>query len=160
MKNLNINVKYLNISALAIGLAFSVGAMAGNMSKEQYKFLENNLGAEYTAAKAGCNSLAGNANDICAAQATGRMNVAKAELEASYKPSVKTRYDARAASADADYSVAMEKCDNAAGNAKEVCVTKAKTAKNDEIAAAIVQIRTSKPDAMANEKPADAETTR
>lgn len=86
--------------ALAVGLAFSLGGMADSMSKAQYQFLEKNLGTEYSAAEAGCDSLA--------------------------------------------------------GNAKEVCVTKAKTAKTHELAAAIVQIRASTPDAMANEQAAEA----
>lgn len=151
-------MKHLNIRAiaLAVGLAFSIGAMADNMSKEQYKFLEKNIAAEYKAAKAGCDSLAGNAHDICVAQAKGKMNVAKAELEASYKPSAKTRYDARVAKADADYSVAIEKCDDKAGNAKDVCVKEAKAVKVHQLANAKAQMETSKANAVANEKSADA----
>lgn len=151
MKNLKISA-----IALAIGFAFSVGAMAESMSKEQYKSLEKNLEAEYKVAKAGCDSLAGNANDICVAEAKGKKNIAKAELEANYKPSVKTRYDARVAKADADYSVAIEKCDDKAGNDKDVCVKEAKAAKVHEKADAKAQMKTSKANAVANEKSADA----
>ena len=93
MKNFNFSALAL---ALVICLAFGVDAMDKSMSKEQYKSLEK-LEAEYKVDKAGCNSFAGNANDICVAEAKGKMNIAKAELEAKYKPSAKTRYDARVA---------------------------------------------------------------
>src|SRR5437867_6563051 len=94
MKDLNLSAIAL---ALVIGLAFSVDAMDKSMSKEQYKSLEKNLEAKYKVDKAGCNSFAGNAKDICIAEAKGKMNIAKAELEAKYKPSAKSRHDARVA---------------------------------------------------------------
>ncbi len=151
-------MKHLKINAivLAIGLAFSVGAMAESMSREQYKSLEKDLEAEYKSAKAQCKSLAGNANDICIAEAKGRKNVAQAELEANYKPSVKAHYNARVAKADADYSVAIEKCDDKAGNNKDVCVKEAKAARVHEKADAKAQMKTSKANAVANEKSDDA----
>ena len=42
------------------------------------------------------------------------------------KPSIKTRYKARVAKADADYSVAIEKCGVLAGDAKGMCLKEAK----------------------------------
>lgn len=143
--------------ALAVGLAFSVGAMAAEMSKKQYQFLEGNIETEYKAGKAGCDSLAGNANDICIAQAKGRMSVAKAELEASYQPSIKARYEARLANADADYAVAVEYCDDKAGNVKDVCVQQAKALKVSQSAEAEAEMKTAKAKAAANEKAVDAQ---
>ena len=90
MENLNLSALAL---ALVIGLAFSVDAMDKGMSKEQYKSHEKSIEAEYKADKARCDSLAGNANDICVAEAKGKMNIAKAELGAKYKPSAKSRYE-------------------------------------------------------------------
>ncbi len=58
----------------------------------------------------------------------GAEKVAKAELDARYKPSDKAAYKAREAKADADYEVAKEKCDDLSGNAKDVCVKDAKAA--------------------------------
>ncbi len=151
MKNFNISV-----ITLAVGLAFSVGAMAENMSKDQYKSLEKNIDAEYKAAKAECDSLAGNANDICVKEAKGKKNVAEAELKANYRPSVKARYNAHVTKADADYSVAIEKCDDMAGNAKDICVKEAKAAKVHAKADAKDQMKTTKANAVANEESADA----
>ncbi len=131
--------------AMAIGLAFSAGAMAQTMSKEQYKSAKDGIAAEHKAAKAACGSLAGNARDICKAEAAGNERVAKAELEASYKPSVDASYKLRLARAAAVHSVAKEKCDDLAGNVKNVCVKEAKAA---EVAA--------KADAKTQMKSADA----
>lgn len=140
---------------MAIALAFSAGAMAENMSKDQYASMKDGIVAQYKTAKSACGSFSANARDICMAQANGNENVAKAELEARYKPSVEATYDVRTARADAAYAIAREKCDDLAGNAKDVCV---KTAKADEVAAkadAGAQMKIS----IANEKAAGAAST-
>lgn len=149
----------ISVITLAMGLIFSVGAMAEGMSKEQYKSFEKNIEAEYKVSKAGCDSLSGNANDICVAEAKGKQSVAKANLEASYKPSVKTRYNAATAKADADYSVAIEKCDDKGGNDKDICVKEAKAGKVHGMADAKAQMKTSAAGIVANEKSADANAT-
>lgn len=149
----------ISVIALTMGLAFSVGAMAESMSKQQYKSFEKNIDAEYKASKAGCDSLAGNANDICVAEAKGKQNVAKADLEASYKPSVKTRYNAATAKADADYSVAIEKCDDKGGNDKDVCVKEAKAGKVHGMADAKAQMKAAEAGIVAHEKSVDANAT-
>jgi hypothetical protein len=147
MKNPNISAV-----ALAIGLAFSASAMAEHMSKTEYESLEKNIDAEYRSSKAECDSLAGNANDICMADAKGKKSVAKADLEDAYKPTIKTRYKARVAKADADYSGAIERCDDKAGNDKDVCVKEAKAARVHGQAGAEAQMKTRKADAVAIEK--------
>ena len=151
MRNFNISV-----IVLAIGLAFSAGAMAESMTKNQYKSDVKSIESEYKVDKAGCDSFARNAKDICVAEAKGKQSVAKADLEANYKPSIKTRYDARVAKAKADYSVAIEKCDDKAGNDKDVCVKEAKATKVHQIADAKAQMKTSKANTVANEESADA----
>jgi len=98
-----LNVKVI---VLAVSLAFSAGAMAQGMSKQDYKAGKEKIEAEYKSAKAGCASLAGNPNDICVAEAQGKEKIAKAELFATYKPTRKSHYQARLAKADADYAVA------------------------------------------------------
>ena len=149
----------ISVITLAMGLTFSVGAMAEGMSKEQYKSFEKNIEAEYKVSKAGCDSLSGNANDICVAEAKGKQSVAKADLEASYKPSVKARYKAAIAKADADYSVAIEKCDDKGGNDKDVCVKEAKAEKVHGMADAKAQMKTAEAGIVAHEKSVDANAT-
>lgn len=151
MKKLNINM-----ITLAVGLAFSAGAMAQSMSKDDYKAAKDQIAAEYKSAKAGCASLSANRGDICVAEAKGQEKVARAELEASYKPGPKTRYQVRIAQADADYAVAKERCDDLAGNPKDVCMKEAKAARTSAIADAKVQMKTSDANTTANAKSADA----
>ena len=152
MKNFNISA-----IALALGLAFSAGAMAEGMTKNQYKSHVKSIESEYKVDKAGCDSFAGNAKDICVAEAKGKQSVAKAELEANYKPSAKARYNAHVAKADADYSVAIEKCDDKAGNEKDVCVKEAKSAKVHQIADAKTQMKSKKANTEAKETSGDAQ---
>ena len=116
----------LSAVAIAIGLALGTGAMAQTMSKENYKVGKGAIAAEYKSAKLACKAVSGNARDICKAEAGGREKVARAELEAKYRPSRDTGYKVRVARADADYAVAREKCDDLAGNVKDVCVKEAR----------------------------------
>jgi hypothetical protein len=97
-----VNKININAIAIAIGLAFSAGAMPQTVSKDEYKSAKDGIAAEYKSAKAACGSLAGNAKNICQAEASGKEKVAKAELEAKYKPSVDASYKVRVARADAD----------------------------------------------------------
>jgi membrane-associated HD superfamily phosphohydrolase len=142
--------------ALASSLVFSAGAIADTLTKPQYKAQEKTIAAQYKKAKAECDSLAGNAKDICVAGAKGDKSVAEADLEARYKPGVKTHYEARVAKADAAYSVAIQQCDEKTGNNKDVCAKEADAAKIHEISDAKAQMKTSKADADAIEKSSDA----
>ncbi len=150
----------LNFAAIAaaIALAFSAGAMAASMSKDQYKAGKASIVIDYKSASAGCDAFSANAKDICMAEAKGRENVAKAELEAGYKPANKTRYNVSIARAEADYSVAIEKCDNTAGNIKDVCVKEAKAAQIAAKADAKAQLKTADANQVANAKTAKART--
>lgn len=139
---------YIGAIAVAFGLAFSAGAMAQSLSKDEYKTGKDGISAEYKSARANCNSFAGNAKGRCKAEATGNEKIAMAELEFRYKPTDKTRYEARVARAEAGYSVAKAKCEDKAGNVKDVCLKEGKAA---EIAAAA--------DAKAQMKISDANRT-
>jgi hypothetical protein len=139
--------KILTMTALAAA-ALALGASAAGLSKAEYQASKDRIAAEYKTAKAGCDSMPANAKDVCLAQARGGEKVALADLAAQYQPTVKSRYDARISHADADYSVAKEKCDDQAGNAKDVCVKEAQ-----------VKRTAAKADAKASMKTADAKAT-
>ena len=151
-------MKTLNIKAIAIALslACSAGAMAQGLSKADYQAGKDRIAVEYKTARGACNSFSGNANDICAAEAKGQQNVALAELEASYKPSAKAKYKVRVATAEADYAAAKEKCDDLAGNPKDVCVKQAKATQIAAKADAKAQLKTTAANSTASEKGADA----
>ena len=118
----------LNITAIAAALAFAFGngAMAAQgMSKDEYQAANDKIAANYKSAKARCDSLTANAKDVCVAEAKGKENVAKAELEARNKPSDKARSAVSIAKAEAAYAVARQKCDDKTGNDKTACVKEA-----------------------------------
>lgn len=96
------------------------------MSKETYNSAKASADAQYKIDKDACSSMSGNANDVCVADAKGKESVAKAEAEAAYERTPKAREAARVAHVQASYDVAVEKCDDLAGNVKDVCVTEAK----------------------------------
>lgn len=106
-------------------LSFSV-AQAAPLSKAEYKADKTRISADYKADKAACAALAANAKDICVQEAKAKETVARAELEYSYsgKPADQTKV--LVAKAKSAYAVAKEKCDDQAGNAKDVCVKEAK----------------------------------
>ena len=85
------------------------------MTKEGYAQAKKDADAQYKIDKDACSSLRGNANDICMAEAKGKEDVAKAEAEAAYENTPKTREGARIAHAQADYNVTIERCDDLAG---------------------------------------------
>jgi hypothetical protein len=116
------------------GLGFA-GASAAQMnspmtapiSKASYTQAVKDADAQYKIDNGACASLSGNAKDICVAEAKGKASVAKAEAEATYKHTPKARENARIAHAQANYNVAIEKCDDLASNRKDVCVKEAKS---------------------------------
>ena len=126
----------INAIAIAIGLAFSAGATAQDMSKADYKSGKDGIAAEYKSAKAACASMSGSRRDgsrgkirrqICEAEATGKKEVATAELEARHSPSDQNRHAVNTAKAKADYAVAKKRCEEA-DHVKQVCLEEAKAA--------------------------------
>jgi len=100
--------------------------MTTPMSKASYTQAVKDADAQYKIDKDACSSLPGNTKDICVAEAKGKASVAKADAEAAYRHTPKARENARIAHAQANYNVAIEKCDDLAGNRKDVCVKEAK----------------------------------
>jgi hypothetical protein len=119
----------LTAIAASVGVAFAACAAAETMSKTHYNASKEAIESEYKSASAACEPLKANARDICMAEAKGKERVARAELAAAYKPTATSHYTVRMAHAEADYSVAREKCDDQQGNAKDVCVKEAKAAR-------------------------------
>src|ERR1700693_5600857 len=95
------------------------------ITKDAYDLAVKNADAQYKMDKDACSSRSGNAKDVCLADANGKEKVAKADAEAAYKNTPKVREDARVTRAEATYNVAKEKCDELAGNPKDVCVKEA-----------------------------------
>lgn len=137
---------------LAIGLAFSAGAMAQSMTDSSYRSAKDRIEAEYKSEKAKCDALSDNAKDICVADAKGKEKVGKAELTARYRNTPKNHYDVHEAKAEATYEVAKEKCDDLNGNDKDVCMKEAKAAQTRAKADAEARMKVSKADKKAGKE--------
>jgi hypothetical protein len=120
--------------AISIGLAFSAGVSAHEMSKVQYKSAKRGIATEYKSAAAACIALWGSVRDggrekirreICQAEAKGERRVAKAELEARYSPSNHTRHKVNVARAKAGHLIARKRC-NEADQVLKFCLQQAK----------------------------------
>ena len=109
---------------VAMSCIFAGNAMA--LTKAEYQTQKNQISADYKVNRDKCGALKDNAKDICVSEAKGVEKIAKAELEAQYKPTAKNNQKVALVKADAVYDTAKEKCDDLAGNAKDVCVKDAK----------------------------------
>jgi hypothetical protein len=108
-------------------LAFTcAGAMAAPMTKDEYKAAKKKLIAEYTVERQKCGSRYGNALALCVAHAHGERDVAIGELEAQYKPSARTNYNAAIARSKSAYTIARDECNEQSGApAKKACIKEA-----------------------------------
>jgi hypothetical protein len=83
--------------------------------------------ADYMVAKVACDTKAGQEKDVCVKQAQATQVKLVADAKAN-KTSVDARVDAREDTRDAQYKVALAKCDAMSATEKDSCVTSAKSA--------------------------------
>ncbi len=81
--------------------------------------------ANYDVAKAKCDAKTGNDKDVCVKEAKATETKATVDAKATEKVAA-IREDAREDKMNAEYKVAIEKCDSLSGPAKDACVAKAK----------------------------------
>ena len=151
-KHFNLKASLLVASVLALPLAQAAG-----MPKADYSAAKSRISAEYKADKTACAVQAGNAKDICVEQAKAKEKVARAELEYGYTGKSSDRNKVLVAKAEAAYAVGKEKCDDKAGNAKDVCVKEAKAIEIKALADAKAgkEIGEAKKDAAEDKRDAD-----
>ena len=93
--------------------------------------------ATYEIAKAQCGNLAGNRNDVCVQEAEAALVRGKADAAVDRVTTdssndhaakqIEARQDANSDIRDADYKVAIEKCNAFAGSTRDSCVADAKS---------------------------------
>jgi hypothetical protein len=142
---------------LAASLLTLTVAHAATMTKADLKAGKTRISADYKADKAACSSQTGNAQDICIEEAKAKEKVALSELEYSYTGKAADRNKVLVAKAEAAYAVAKERCDDQAGNAKDVCVKEAKAVEVKALADAKMgkEIGEAKKDAATDKRDAD-----
>ena len=107
-----------------------------NTAKALYDARVAKVEANYKLAKEKCDDLAGNNKDVCvkeakSAEVRGKADakvdkVATEQTQDSTKKVAEAKADAAQDKRDAEYKVAVEKCDALAGDAKSRCVADAK----------------------------------
>jgi hypothetical protein len=100
--------------------------------------------------------MSGNAKDVCQAEAKAARTKTVAEAEMTYKGTPKAHESAMKDVAKADYNVAKERCDDKAGNDKDVCVKEAKAALTKAEADAKMQNKVSDARSSATDDKMDA----
>ena len=140
--------KLLTMLMVTAGILTAVPALSAATSKSDYKAATQRIDATYKSDKEQCKPLKANAKDVCMAEAKAKQKIDKAQADADYKGTAKARTAAKIARADAEYSVAKEKCDDLAGNGKDVCRKETKAAHVSATA-----------DAKADRKVSDAQNT-
>jgi hypothetical protein len=94
-------------------------------SGDRNKLLTVKAETAYAVAKERCDDKSGNAKDVCVKEAKAIEVKALADAKMG-KEIGEARSDATATKRDADYKVAVEKCDAMSGDAKASCVAAAK----------------------------------
>lgn len=116
---------------LALAAALCCGmAQAGNYSKAVLDTARDDVKTTYKADKESCDKLSGNAKDICVADVKGREKVALAWLDYNYESTPTEQAKLNEAIYEARYEIANEKCDDLAGDPKDLCQREAKTSRD------------------------------
>jgi uncharacterized protein with LGFP repeats len=127
------NLRLSTVRAACLVSAGLVCAAAGaaNISPAVYDSASKEVKTTYQAERDACAQMSGNAKDICVETAKGKEKVALAHLQYQRSGNAGDMNKLAEARYEARYEVAKEVCDDQAGNAKDVCVAKAK-ADNDK----------------------------
>jgi hypothetical protein len=113
----------LSLSAL---LAFAPAHAAQLIGAADYKAGKAKIAADYKADKQACQAMTANAKDVCQEEAKAKEKNAIAALEYGHTGKAADEKKMLSVKVDTAYAVAKEKCDDLAGNAKDVCVQEAK----------------------------------
>lgn len=143
--------------ALTVGAVMFTGTVQAAGDKAAYNDAKTSAKATYDTASKACDSMKANAKDICVAEAKAARVKTEQTAEASYKDTPKAHEHATHEIAEADYKVAKERCDDKAGNDKDVCVKEAKAAmtKTEADAKATYKSTDAKMDASKDKMKAD-----
>lgn len=114
-----------SILSLSVVLAFAP-ADAAQIGTADDKAGKTRIAADYKADKLACQGLASNAKDVCQEEAKAKEKNALAALQYGHTGKASDQKKMQAVMLDTAYDVAKEKCDDLAGNAKDVCVQEAK----------------------------------
>lgn len=138
----------LAAACAALGWSAAAHADVAPLNEAEYEAAKKRIEAQYKADRKTCGRLQGAVKDLCVKQAKGREKADSARLEAHYRPGPESDKEAKIATAEAHYDIAMERCDSLKGKAQSRCEEEAEAA----LEAAIRQARVEKVEAQREEK--------
>ncbi len=152
--------RHIALLPIALALGFLQQVQAADpapISNEVYKLAKDDIDHHYDSEKKACDSLSGNAKDICQEEAKGAEKVAQARLKAQHTGKQSDKDDAVKAGIEARYNIAKERCDDVQGNQKDVCVKQAKADRDKAMAnlKARQEIKEARDDAAEKKREAD-----
>jgi hypothetical protein len=112
---------HLTVVAAAMLMPLAACHQTGTTEKDRVSREKERIEAQYKSAKNACDARSGNAKDICETEAKGEERVALAELDARGKGTAEAREQAAIVRAKAVHAVALQRCDDPAGNPEDVC---------------------------------------
>lgn len=124
---MTIYIPTLRRALIAAALLILGTAQADNFTKAVYNGAKEDIKASYQTESKACDSLGGNAKDICTESAKGNQRVALALLEFNRSGKAKDEIKLYEEQYKARYEVAKERCDDLGGQEKDICVQAAKT---------------------------------
>ena len=124
---------------LWLGAATAAGAATANkalmlpsdapLTQASFEAAKAGLARQLSADRAACARLSGHAREVCEAQARGRHKAELARLQARHDPGPEQVEAFRFAVAEANYEVALEKCEPLQRKAKSRCRKDARAAR-------------------------------
>ena len=136
------SLHFVHLATFTVLAACGSAAWAADepaMSKQAFKAALQKIEAVAKSERKACDTQTGRAAELCTTEAKAREKIAKAELEAEYRPSPDSWQEARNVKAQAEYDVAREKCNELKGASRDRCVNTAKSAREAAIRLAKVE---------------------
>lgn len=113
--------------SLIVAAMLSLSAVSFNVSAQSAPIKsEDQIKAEYKAAKEKCDAMSGKQEDACEAQAKATRETDEANAKVARKDA-EARNDVAGDKRDADYKAAKAQCDTLSGDAEKKCELDAKT---------------------------------
>lgn len=110
------------------------------MSQIAYATAQDRIESQYQADRKFCGGLKGQLQDLCQAQARGKADAARADLQAKFQPSPEATLEARRVTAEANYRVDRVRCEAKSDDAeRDRCVAAAKAAREAAVRQAKVE---------------------
>ena len=132
-------VKILLAMAFLMSAGFSFQVSAQNMTGEMYEQHFKSFNADFITAMQRCIALKNQLKMQCRSTAHANRDMQKADLKASYKPTIENRYNAHMIKAELTFKLASEKCENIDSKRTSACMNIAKQSFTRDMANAKTQ---------------------